>query len=216
MIEVNKECKEMRRKWENRIQEVEEKVKEIVEQIWEIKEAIKEIKEEIKERGESSSREEDSERSMGSMNGMSSRWGSEWSLSTRGSGLSQKDIDKLRSTMEERERMERSKNIAIKGIDVNKGKGEINNSWIEKFFKEAIEVEVKVIKCRISGKVIIATIEREEMKEEIMKKKSRLGGRRLLIEHDLTGEERKKQEKIHQWIKEEREICKNRICEGQN
>lgn len=51
--------------------------------------------------------------------------------------------------------------------------------------EDSIEVKVKVIKSRVSGKVIIATIESSEAKKEIMKKKSRLGRRKMFIENDL-------------------------------
>lgn len=38
---------------------------------------------------------------------------------------------------------------------------------MEKFIKEVTDVTAKVIRCRISGKVIIATIESSEMKRQL-------------------------------------------------
>lgn len=70
-------------------------------------------------------------------------------------------------------------------------------------------METKVLDCKKSGTVIIAKIESEVKKEEIMYNKNRLRGERIYIEHDLIWEDRKKQEKIKKWVKQEREKSKN-------
>lgn len=62
--------------------------------------------------------------------------------------------------------------------------------------KEEIGVETNVLECRKSGTVIIAKIESEVKKKEIMCNKNRLKGERIYIEHDLIREDRKRQEEI--------------------
>lgn len=59
-----------------------------------------------------------------------------------------------------------------------------------------------MFKCRVSGKVIIATSEDQDMKRIVMKHKSRLKKGRILIENELTWKERKVQETIYKWVKE--------------
>jgi len=54
----------------------------------------------------------------------------------------------------------------------------------------------------MSGKVISAKLENEEIKREIMTRKSRLKRGKIFIDNDLTWEERKIQEKIYRWAKE--------------
>lgn len=103
--------------------------------------------------------------------------------------------------MREKEKEERKNNIVIKGI---KKEGWITKEWAEKFIKEKIDVEVKVNKCRKSNNVLIITLEEEIKKREVMRAKNRLKGERIFIENDLTWEERKIQEKIYRWAKEER------------
>lgn len=52
--------------------------------------------------------------------------------------------------------------------------------------------------------MIVARIENEEKKEEIMANKNRLRGERIFIKNDLSWEERKVQERINRWAKEKR------------
>lgn len=101
---------------------------------------------------------------------------------------------------------ERKNNIKIKG-DI--GEIEMTKEGIEKYIKEKIGIEIKIINCRTSGNVIIATIEEEEMKKEVIKHKNRLKGGRVFIENDFTWEERKIQEKINNWVKGEKEKGKD-------
>lgn len=76
---------------------------------------------------------------------------------------------------------------------------------IEKFLRDKVGVEMKVTDCRRSGRVILTMLEREGMKVEVMRNKNKLRGERIFIENDLTWEERKLQERIFRWAKEERE-----------
>jgi len=59
-----------------------------------------------------------------------------------------------------------------------------------------------VREVRRSGPVIVARIEGEEGKKEIMRNKYK--GERIFIENDLTYEERKIQEKMGRWARDER------------
>jgi len=52
--------------------------------------------------------------------------------------------------------------------------------------------------------VIILKLEFKEVKKEVMKKKYRLKGNKIFIENDLSWKERKIQEKINRWAKEQR------------
>lgn len=59
--------------------------------------------------------------------------------------------------------------------------------------------------CRKSGKVLVTKLKDWQMKRKVMKNKNKLKGDRIFIENDLTWQERKTQEKINKWAKEERE-----------
>lgn len=131
------------------------------------------------------SRSEISRESEGEISVRSSRWDSEWSVSGSSSSLSVKEVGKLKDMIEGRERYERRNNIVIKGIE-REERDKLDGKWVERFMKEIREVPAKVTKCRLSGSVIVATIENGEMKEAIMKRKGRLGGRRIYIENDLA------------------------------
>lgn len=74
---------------------------------------------------------------------------------------------------------------------------------MEKFIKEKLEVDCRIVECRNSGPVIVAKVENEDKKKEIMSK-SRLKGERIFIENDLSWDERKVQEKISGWARERR------------
>lgn len=105
--------------------------------------------------------------------------------------------------MEERERNLRKNNIVIKGIEAKK-LGQIDYKWVEKFIERIMDVTIKVTRYRVSGNVIVATIENGKEKDKIMRRKGRLGEKKIFIENDLTWEERKIREKIWEWVKVER------------
>lgn len=134
-----RECKEMRENWEGKMKRIDERLKGIEEE-------LKEVKEIIRIRENSSNRSECSERSEGGASRISSRWRSEWSVGRRDSGLSQKNIGKLRSMMEEKERYERSNNV--KGVEIEK-EGKIDVKWVEKFLEEVLDTRVKIIKSEL-------------------------------------------------------------------
>lgn len=96
--------------------------------------------------------------------------------------------------MKERKRNKRSNNIVIKRVEIEKEK-KIDNKWVENFVKEVTDSIVKMIECRLSGKMIVATLEQGDMKEIAMKKKNRLRSKKIFIENDLIWKERKIQER---------------------
>jgi len=51
----------------------------------------------------------------------------------------------------------------------------------------------------------VVNLNSSEDKKEIMKGKSKLKGGNIFIDNDLTWEERKTQERINKWVKEQRE-----------
>lgn len=72
-----------------------------------------------------------------------------------------------------------------------------------------MNVECNVEHCRFSGNIIIAKLGNEEKKREVMRGKNKLAGGNVFIEHDLTWEERKVQEKIRSWAKEQKQKGEN-------
>lgn len=165
----------------------------------------------FEERGISTESLGNSSRNEGSNIGFSaasSRWGSEGNINGRGSEFSIREVDSLRRMMKENEKYERRNNIVIKRIDLEK-KDRIDRVWVEKFIDKAMGETMNVIRCRVNGNVIIATLGSGEMKEIVMRGKSRLKGESVFIEKDLTWKERKTQKKIYKWVKEERAEGRN-------
>lgn len=111
-------------------------------------------------------------------------------------------MGRVRKLINVQEKEKRKNNIVIKGME---DEGLATKESVEKFLRDKVGVEVKVIDCRRSGRVIVAMLEREGMKMEVMRNKNKLRGERIFIENDLTWEERKLQERISRWAKEERE-----------
>lgn len=93
---------------------------------------------------------------------------------------------------------------------------EISAERIEAFFKEKLDIICKVDACWRSGKVVVARLENEEGKLQVLRNKSKLIGERIFIEKDLTREERKIQEKINKWVREgkDKEIKELKIDKG--
>jgi len=116
-------------------------------------------------------------------------------------GLSDREIDKVRRMVVDKEKEERKDNIVIKGVDIEE---EDLKKWVSEFIKEKMEIEVEIVSCRKSGKVLVAKLKDGQMKRKVMESKSKLKGGRIFIENDLR-QERKTQEKINKWAKEERE-----------
>ena len=222
-LEVTEEWKKKERNWEIRIRIVEEKLEEKDREIKDLKEKnevkdveIRELKEKIEEIGKETSFEDieslKRERSRERSRAASSR-GSYIGSDFSDDRLSVREVGKVRKWLIDKERIERRNNITLKGIDIytvrkqmrEEGKEEEWMNWVEKFIKVKLGVEGKVIDCTIRGRVIIATLENEIIKREVMVNKSKLKGEQIYIDNDLTWEERKIQERIGKWAKEQRE-----------
>lgn len=203
------------RNWEVRVKICEERTEEIVKEIKDLKEAIENIvcdKEIVDSEAETG-------RSI-----RSGKTGSVYSLHRRESSitgsnftdisddrLSTREVGKLKRWMIDKEKEERRNNFVIKGIGneeykelVKKDAKDIKE-WVTNLFRNKLGIESKIEYCRWSGKVIIGKVSNREEKHEIMRRKYKLKGERIYIEHDLTWEKRKVQEKIFRWVKEKRE-----------
>ncbi|XP_014229659.1 golgin subfamily A member 6-like protein 2 [Trichogramma pretiosum] len=132
-----------------------------------------------------------------------------------GISLSQKEVVQMKRMVNEKDREERRMNIVIKGM---KGVGANVKEEIEKMLKSKLDIEIKMEAAWKSGQVIVGKCSKWEQKDMIMRNKSRLTGTTLYIENDLSYEERKKQEAISRWAKEQREKGKEikigvgRVC----
>lgn len=109
----------------------------------------------------------------------------------------------------DKERNERRCNIVLKGVKTRmegeeKDIRENLKEWVTKFLREKLDMECKVENCRLSGRVIIARLGSEGEKAEVMKRKNRLKEGNIFIENDLSWEERKVQEKVMRWTREEK------------
>lgn len=60
----------------------------------------------------------------------------------------------------------------IRGL--NEGRNTIRKEEIEEFINEKLGVKTKALWCRKSGRVVVAKLESEEKKKEVMKNKSKL------------------------------------------
>ncbi|CAL1672512.1 unnamed protein product [Lasius platythorax] len=202
-VECREEWKKKEKNWEIRIRIVEEKVEELDKNIKEISEALDNIGK------ESGDNEETEVRSIDSRSNLSIRSSSSYSLSHRSDisedRLSTKEVNKFKKWVEEKEKKERRNNIVFKGIN---GVENIKDGreWVKKFLNEKLDLDLedKVAQTRISGKVLIAKLDSEEVKREVMKRKNKLKDGYVFIENDLTWEERKIQEKINVWAKVQR------------
>jgi len=130
----------------------------------------------------------------------SSSYGGSWKTNYSEDRFSVKEVNKLRNMVLDKEKEERRNNIVIKGANP----GEDVKGWLQRFLKEALEIDVSVGQVRRSGRVIIVKLGNEEKKREIMQKKSKLSGGNIFIENDLTWEERKTQGEIIAWAKQQR------------
>lgn len=204
--EVKKDIEELREEWKLKMNNLEGRLERIEKGIEKLKE---ERGREDAERGGERNEEIRKENSDGAIKGGRGRGEEAFSrggVQVRGTvgsseRFNEREIDRIKRLVREKEKEERKNNIVIKGI---KKEGWITKEWAEKFIKEKIDVEVKVNKCRKSNNVLIITLEEEIKKREVMRAKNRLKGEKIFIENDLTWEERKVQEKIYRWVKEER------------
>lgn len=117
------------------------------------------------------------------------------------------EVRKLKRIMEEKEKKERKNKMIIKGLNPGKsGLKEEAKALLKKEFgaNDSIK-DVQVIGKEWEREVIIVEMEKWEEKEKIMKKKSKLYGRNIFIEHDLTKEEKEVQRRLRERARKERE-----------
>lgn len=69
---------------------------------------------------------------------------------------------------------------------------------MENFFKDKLNIELKIKKTRTigKGKIIQARIKEKDKKDLIMRDKYKLGKEQIFIEHDRTKRERETQRKV--------------------
>ena len=205
--DVRKELAEMkaeREKYENKANELERKLLEVEGSVLERFTVSREERE--IERTEGSG----SEWSIGTINvskgsrGRSSRASSRSRSEIDSDAFSDREVGKLKRLVADKDKEERKNNIIIRGI-----RGEelekVTKTWIEEMIKEKLDLEVRVTRYWISGKVVIGCLENEVMKKEVMYNKRKLKGERFFIEHDLTWLERNTQKEIARWVRLERE-----------
>ncbi|XP_039303405.1 golgin subfamily A member 6-like protein 1 [Solenopsis invicta] len=190
------------------------KVRLYEERIEKLEERVQELELERKERREIESVEGDREE-VRSIYSVRSRNSSVGSLSSRGRisvccGFSESEVGKIKKWVKEKAREGRKNNIIMRGIKIPKGVERNEKEckeWAEALIKEKIGVDIdgKVVNCRESGKIILIKLDNEEGKKEIMRNKYKLKGENLYIENNLSWEERKVQERIHRWTKEQKE-----------
>lgn len=118
-------------------------------------------------------------------------------------GLSIMEMKVIKKIITDKGREARKCNIVIKSREILK-EDENGKEWLERFIKEKIKIECKIVECRSSGPVLVAKVESEKKKKEVMMNKNRLKGGNIFIENDLSWEERKIQEKINSWARERR------------
>lgn len=189
--EILQEMKRMKEKWENRVKVIEDRLTEIEEYIREQREEKERGLEEL-ESLKASVDELSEVRSRGSW--LSSRGSSRLSLDKWSDSLSDKDIGKIKRMLMDRDKEERRNNIVIKGANIE---GRVTKEWVEELIKGKLGIEIRIVRCKLSGKMIVATVEGEEAKKSVMLQKSKLKGGNIFIENDLLWEERKVQEKMN-------------------
>lgn len=115
-------------------------------------------------------------------------------------------IEKLENKLEDQDKKRRKCNIIIKGRIGT----QVQSQQMREWFKTSLEVDVEVksvANINQPGKrdMLLVCLNDYQKKQEIMKNKSKLRGRDIFIENDLTLEERKIAAKLRQIAREERE-----------
>jgi len=209
---TTKGMEEERRKDRERIKELEEKIKGLEKAMVSLEEWVRgewAKSSEGEEEGNSSSLEN---RSRNSSVNSGKRYGSEksWGGISGASGLSMREVEKIKKWVGDKEKEERRCNIVLRGIK-KRIPGEVEKEWKKgkewatNFIKDNIGVECNVVNCRESGNVVVIKLENEKKKKEVMRNKHKLRGGRVFIENDLSWEERKIQAEINKWAKTQRE-----------
>ena len=135
------------------------------------------------------------------INGILEREREEWKEKERSF---EERINNLEKKLEKKERQERRNNFIITGMEIRE---RTDAKEVEEFLKKEIEVEVKVLETIIIGKeeskkILVKTLWEE--KQEVMKNKNKLRGKRIYIDNDWTVQEQKIQKGIREVAKEER------------
>lgn len=117
-------------------------------------------------------------------------------------------MSKIKKLVASKEREERKCNIAVKGLCVVDDMRQ-NKLTVEKLIRDKLEIDCGIISCRRSGVVLVAKVESEGKKKEIIQNKYILKSETIFIENDLSWEERKIQERMNRWAKDQREKGKD-------
>lgn len=117
--------------------------------------------------------------------------------------LSRREVNKIKNLVAKKEKEERKCNIVVRGMGIGEDM-ERNKEKVAKLIRDKVRVNCRITRCWRSGGVLIAKIENEEKKWEILQNKYRLKGEQIFIDSDLSWEERKIQERINRWAKEQR------------
>jgi len=193
LSEMRKDMKEMNDRVDARVYRMEERLDKLESRIEEI-----EKKKEYNEKVAEESRK------------MMDMWKdceiSRGTLELKAAEETKKEVKKLKKILEDKERKERKNNIVIKGLkNVWKDPREVAKEFLGNEFR----VNKNIKNIRKAGKegkeVLIIEFEEWQEKEIIMKEKSKLKGRDIYIDHDLTKEERDIQRKLRERAKRERE-----------
>lgn len=120
---------------------------------------------------------------------------SAWSL---GDG----EIGRIRKMIREKDRIERERNIVIKGV---RAENENLRDWVVEMLADRLGVRVEVEAAWRGGSVIVARLGSVGEKRQIMGSKSKLAGTKIFIENDLSYEDRKRQEEMAKWVRSRRE-----------
>lgn len=219
LIAILKEIKEEMAETRKEIKEMKLKVS-CFEEGWKVREKrleerMEKIEKKIKE--DESKKEEEREIIKKDMEKVVTRWmetrsGPEKPEESQESKIveeTKKEVKKLKRIIEDKERKERKNNIVIRGLKNEKGEvKELGKEFLEKEFG----MREKIKHIRTEGKekreVLIVEMEDWQAKENIMMAKSRLKGRNIFIDHDLTKEEREVQRKLRERVGKEREAGK--------
>ena len=212
MLKEVKGMKEARKKVSEELEVLKAKVRLYEERIEKLEERVEELEVERKERMEVESQIGERAEARGGYS-LRSRTNSvssigSWSRMSEWSGFSESEVGKIRKWVIDKDKEVRKNNIVMRGVKIPR---EIERDekgcreWAEALIKEKVGVEGKVTNCRENGTIILMKLENEDYKREIMRNKYKLKGGNIYIENDLSWEERKVQEKLHRWTKEQKE-----------
>lgn len=93
-------------------------------------------------------------------------------------------MSKIKKLVASKEREERKCNIAVKGLCVVDDMRQ-NKLTVEKLIRDKLEIDCGIISCR-SGVVLVAKVESEGKKREIIQNKYKLKRETIFIENDLS------------------------------